>query len=550
MMSQSFTHDNALPDDAIAPAQEKNLHQSNQLKVSTFGFTALFFALFAVATLAGWLNPILATLVACGVGALVAVADALYIRQMDHSIALMAAALADSSKNVNDVSTEFVLPESSPVKIISKVISKRDSNVREMVFRVRYGIREVSTLASLLSNSLADTHKLAGAQKHLADSVFEASEASRHAVDSVEDRARHLNTTTQKQRIAVQESQAELLAASNQVKEAVDKLGSFYCVVDELEQHSTEIGEIVSVISAISDQTNLLALNAAIEASSAGGAGKGFAVVATEVRQLAEQVKRATETITESIDRMKTKVNETQTQTKVIHQRVDATAVAVNNANDRFEVMIDEYQAMGEHLDCTQDAINQLSQISSQIGSITGDIHRSCDDVAKQMNDGEHQLHNLSSATERILQVSDAFFIGSDESEIIPHRLKFYGRKLEAIVQQAAEPPTNLLSERITDKPVHVSHPVLKRFLKEISMDLKTLNYAVIHCQQTGEVFQQGLVPDQGTADKHSSNDNKGIIQKTFIDSDQTYLDFSAPIHIDGQLWGRLQLGFLASSFQ
>ena len=59
--------------------------------------------------------------------------------------------------------------------------------------------------------------------------------------------------------------------------------------MDEIQDSSKKIADIIGVIDGIAFQTNILALNAAVEAARAGEQGRGFAVVASEVRNLAQR---------------------------------------------------------------------------------------------------------------------------------------------------------------------------------------------------------------------------------------------------------------------
>ncbi len=90
-----------------------------------------------------------------------------------------------------------------------------------------------------------------------------------------------------------------------QTKLAADQANASVADADssarKLSQATIAMDGIVDLITNITGQINLLALNATIESARAGEAGRGFAVVATEVKNLANQAKRASEQIAAEI---------------------------------------------------------------------------------------------------------------------------------------------------------------------------------------------------------------------------------------------------------
>ena len=116
--------------------------------------------------------------------------------------------------------------------------------------------------------------------------------------------ATHLATATEEFAKSSDEIGRQVREAGTLTDDAGEAAAAAGKSVDGLKASSAEIGNVVSLISAIAKQTNLLALNATIEAVRAGDAGRGFAVVAQEVKSLSSATQNATEEIRRKIDQL------------------------------------------------------------------------------------------------------------------------------------------------------------------------------------------------------------------------------------------------------
>jgi methyl-accepting chemotaxis protein len=167
--------------------------------------------------------------------------------------------------------------------------------------------------------------------------------------------------------------------------DAADKGQDGVAAVEDATRVMESIGsvaEVVELVSDLAEQSNLLAVNAGIEAAKAGEHGRGFAVVAAEVRNLAEQSKRATRQIRSAI------------------LRVEEGQRSIGTVRD----VIAELQGVLEE---SADSARQISAAASQQAAGIQQISGAMATVAEGGRNSAEAAHQLESAVGSLRSVGD-----------------------------------------------------------------------------------------------------------------------------------------------
>ena len=268
------------------------------------------------------------------------------------------------------------------------------SEVVETAAGTRHGVIEASDLAQ-------QTRSVLQSQSQEIDLVATACTQMHATAAEIAESAQQALTATQGAEAAAQQGLRVVAQTDEAMQHLMQEMSQTKPKVEALARNSTNINQILSVITAIAEQTNLLALNAAIEAARAGEQGRGFAVVADEVRSLAHRTQQSIGEIQSVIEQLQQGTQEVVSAILSGHQQAQTTqqqALASVAVLERINEAIDTIHLMNEQI---AQAVHEQSQVSNEISHNLSNIRGVSHSIIQGADSSARLSAELSSLAER-----------------------------------------------------------------------------------------------------------------------------------------------------
>lgn len=256
---------------------------------------------------------------------------------------------------------------------ISKDVTSIFSHINSCIESESVSIQEVTASMEATNNNVMEVSKAAGAFSDYSNGTVEL----------------------------VNKGNVFISTLAGEIDNVGNTIGQTVSLMEELNNETQLVGEILDTINSIAEQTNLLALNAAIEAARAGEHGKGFTVVADEVRKLAEDSRRSTGKISAILEQIQHKTNNVSMQITSVKSAVESSGTSTVKVEKVFGEITQNTKNVVDEFGGINEMIRKLGEASKVVIGVMETISASTEEntssVQETLSKVEEQNQRISS---------------------------------------------------------------------------------------------------------------------------------------------------------
>ena len=269
-----------------------------------------------------------------------------------------------------DLSHEIRIEGGTEGAALLNTLNTLQSSLRQSIGAIRGGAQSVSIAAEEIASGNTD---LSHRTEQTSASLQQTASSMAELTSTVTQTAESAHTANQL-----------VSSASDVARRGGEVVSQVVATMDEINNSSKKIADIIGVIDGIAFQTNILALNAAVEAARAGEQGRGFAVVASEVRSLAQRSADAAREIKALIGNS---VDRVETGAKLVTEAGSTMNEIVQSVQRVSDIIGEISAAAGEQsqgLGVVNSAIAQLDQMTQQNAALVEESAAAAESLREQ----------------------------------------------------------------------------------------------------------------------------------------------------------------------
>ncbi|MBM7557342.1 methyl-accepting chemotaxis protein [Halanaerobacter jeridensis] len=279
-------------------------------------------------------------------------------------------------------------------------IGELESSLNKMKQDLKNIVSDLYAQIEELSHHSQDLSVVSQESGHIVENTRKNLESLYSGIEEVSSNNEEVTALAQETNSKTQVGEANINRTISKMEEINKSVIRSQSKINNLNDISGEISNILEIINSIAKQTNLLALNASIEAAKAREAGQGFAVVAQEIRSLAEDTTGATEKIEDLVEETYKQsknsleaIDEVKSKTEIGRKEAKETGeifVEISNSIEETSVNIQHSSEVSQDLVYESEEIKETSkkvdQISEKMESSASDLAIMAEKLEKTIN--------------------------------------------------------------------------------------------------------------------------------------------------------------------